>query len=284
MTRAERIQRVEPQHPTLPVSSQCTLLALPRSSVYYQGKPAVSDDDLALMRRLDAIHLQHPFLGSRRLRDRLERDGVLANRKRIQRLVRVMGIETLYPKRKTSTRGPGHRIYPYLLRGLAITRPNQVWCSDVTYIPMARGFCYLVAIMDWATRAVLSWRLATTMEADSCVEALEEALGRFGAPQIFNTDQGAQFTSEAFTSCLKAHTIDISMDGKGCWRDNVFVERLWRSVKYEEVYLKAYTSISEARASLAKYFDFYNHERRHQALDRQTPWEAYTTASWDLAA
>ena len=284
MTTAERLQRVEREHPVVPITRQCAWLGVPRSSVYYQGKPAVSDDDLALMRRLDTLHIQHPFLGSRRLRDRLERDGVLANRKRIQRLMRVMGIETLYPKRKTSAPGAGHRIYPYLLRGLAITRPNQVWCSDVTYIPMARGFCYLVAIMDWATRAVLSWRLATTMEADSCVEALEEALGRFGAPQIFNTDQGAQFTSEAFTDCLKAHTIDISMDGKGCWRDNVFVERLWRSVKYEEVYLKAYESLPEARASLAKYFDFYNHERPHQALDRRTPWEAYTTASWDLAA
>ena len=248
----------------VPITRQCAWLGVPRSSVYYQGKPAVSDDDLALMRRLDAIHLQHPFLGSRRLRDRLERDGVLANRKRIQRLMRVMGIETLYPKRKTSARGPGHRIYPYLLRGLAITRPNQVWCADTTYIPMARGFCYLVAIMDWATRAVLSWRLATTMEADSCVEALEEAIARYGAPQIFNTDQGAQFTSEAFTDCLKAHTIDISMDGKGCWRDNVFVERLWRSVKYEEVYLKAYTSIHEARASLAK----RNGRRRDRSRER----------------
>ena len=284
MTTAERLQRVEREHPVVPITRQCAWLGVPRSSVYYQGKPAVSEDDLALMKRLDTLHTQHPFLGSRRLRDRLVRDGVFVNRKRIQRLMRVMGIETLYPKRKTSARGPGHRIYPYLLRGLAITRPNQVWCADTTYIPMARGFCYLVAIMDWATRAVLSWRLATTLEADSCVEALEEALERFGAPQIFNTDQGSQFTSEAFTGVLKAHTIDISMDGKGCWRDNVFVERLWRSVKYEEVYLKAYESLPEARASLAKYFDFYNHERPHQALDRRTPWEAYTTGSWDRAA
>ena len=283
MTTAERLQRVEREHPVVPITRQCAWLGVPRSSVYYQGKPAVSDDDLALMKRLDALHTQHPFLGSRRLRDRLERDGVFVNRKHIQRLMRVMGIETLYPKRKTSARGPGHRIYVYLLRRLAVPRPNQVWCSDTTYIPMARGFCYLVAIMDWATRAVLSWRLATTLEADSCVEALEEALERFGAPQIFNTDQGSQFTSEAFTDVLKAHTIDISMDGKGCWRDNVFVERLWRSVKYEEVYLKAYESIPETRASLAKYFHFYNNERRHQALDRQTPWQAYT-ASWDLAA
>ena len=284
MTTAERLQRVEREHPVVPITRQCAWLGVPRSSVYYQGKPAVSEDDLALMKRLDTLHTQHPFLGSRRLRDRLVRDGVFVNRKRIQRLMRVMGIETLYPKRKTSARGPGHRIYPYLLRGLAITRPNQVWCADTTYIPMARGFCYLVAIMDWATRAVLSWRLATTLEADSCVEALEEAVARHGAPQIFNTDQGSQFTSEAFTGVLKAHTIDISMDGKGCWRDNVFVERLWRSVKYEEVYLKAYESLPEARASLAKYFDFYNHERPHQALDRRTPWEAYTPASWDLAA
>ncbi|RCN56212.1 IS3 family transposase [Acidiferrobacter thiooxydans] len=284
MTTAERLQRVERENPVVPIARQCAWLGVPRSSVYYQGKPAVSEEDLSLMKRLDALHLQHPFLGSRRLRDRLERDGVFVNRKRIQRLMQVMGIKTLYPRRKTSAPGPGHRIYPYLLRGMTITRPNQVWCADVTYIPMARGFCYLVAIMDWATRAVLSWRLATTLEADSCVEALEEALELYGAPQIFNTDQGAQFTSEAFTDVLKAHTIDISMDGKGCWRDNVFVERLWRSVKYEEVYLKAYASIPEARASLAKYFHFYNHERPHQALDRRTPWEAYTTASWDLAA
>ena len=209
MTTAERLQRVEREHPVVPITRQCAWLGVPRSSVYYQGKPAVSEDDLALMKRLDTLHTQHPFLGSRRLRDRLVRDGVFANRKRIQRLMRVMGIETLYPKRKTSARGPGHRIYPYLLRGLAITRPNQVWCADTTYIPMARGFCYLVAIMDWATRAVLSWRLATTLEADSCVEALEEAVARHGAPQIFNTDQGSQFTSGAITDCLKAHTIDI---------------------------------------------------------------------------
>ena len=235
MTTAERLQRVERENPVVPIARQCAWLGVPRSSVYYQGKPVVSEDDLALMKRLDALHLQHPFLGSRRLRDRLERDGVFVNRKRIQRLMQVMGIKTLYPRRKTSAPGPGHRIYPYLLRGMTITRPNQVWCADVTYIPMARGFCYLVAIMDWATRAVLAWRLATTLEADSCVEALEEALECYGASQIFNTDQGAQFTSEAFTDVLKGHTIDISMDGKGCWRDNVFVERLWRSVKYEEV-------------------------------------------------
>jgi putative transposase len=284
MTTAERLQRVERDNPVVPIARQCAWLGVPRSRVYYQGKPPVSDDDFALMRRLDEIHTEHPFLGSRRLRDRLEREGVFANRKRIRRLMRLMGLEALYPKRKTSIPGKGHRIYPYRLRGLAITRPNQVWCADLTYIPMARGFCYLVAIMDWATRAVLSWRLSTTMEPDFCVEALEEALARHGTPEIFNTDQGAQFTSEAFTDVLKAHGIDISMDGKGRWRDNVFVERLWRSVKYEEVYLKAYESIPEARTSLAKYFHFYNHERRHQALDRRTPWEAYTTGFQDLAA
>ena len=275
MTPAERIERVEPHHPTLPVTRQCELLAVARSTVYYPRKPLVSDDDLTLMRRLDEIHLQHPFLGSRRLRDALEQEGRFVNRKRIQRLMRLMGLEALYPQRKTSLPGKGHRIFPYLLRGLDITRPNHVWCTDVTYIPMRHGFCYLIAIMDWATRAVLSWRLSTTMEADFCVEALEEAIAHHGTPQIFNTDQGAQFTSEAFLGVLERQKIAISMDGKGRWRDNVFVERLWRSVKYEEVYLKAYESVPEARASLAKYFDFYNNERRHQALDRQTPWQAY---------
>ncbi len=257
-----------------PASANCSRWRGPRS---HPRRPLVSEDDLALMRRLDEIHIQRPFLGSRRLRDALEQEGLFVNRKRIQRLMRVMGLEALYPKRKTSTPGKGHRIFPYLLRGLDITRPNHVWCTDITYIPMRHGFCYLIAIMDWATRAVLSWRLSTTMEADFCVEALEEAIARYGAPEIFNTDQGAQFTSEAFLGVLERHRIAISMDGKGRWRDNVFVERLWRSVKYEEVYLKAYESVTEARVSLAKYFDFYNNERRHQALtDRQTPWQAYT--------
>lgn len=284
MTRAERLQRVERDNPDLPVRSQCKLLALPRSSVYYARKSVVSDDDLALMRRLDGLHLQYPFLGSRRLRDRLEADGIFVNRKRIQRLLRVMGIEALYPKRRTSIPDKAHKIYPYLLRGLTITRPNHVWCADVTYIPMQRGFCYLVAIMDWATRAVLSWRLSVTLEPHACVEALEEAIHRHGAPEIFNTDQGAQFTADAFTDVLKTHDVDISMDGKGRWRDNVFVERLWRSVKYEEVYLKAYASIPEARRSLAKYFHFYNHDRCHQALNRQTPWQAYTMVPLGQAA
>ena len=265
-----------------PASANCSRWRGPRS---HPRRPLVSEDDLALMRRLDEIHIQRPFLGSRRLRDALEQEGLFVNRKRIQRLMRVMGLEALYPKRKTSTPGKGHRIFPYLLRGLDITRPNHVWCTDITYIPMRHGFCYLIAIMDWATRAVLSWRLSTTMEADFCVEALEEAIARYGAPEIFNTDQGAQFTSEAFLGVLERHRIAISMDGKGRWRDNVFVERLWRSVKYEEVYLKAYESVTEARVSLAEYFDFYNNKRRHQALmDRQTPWQAYTWVSLGQAA
>ena len=230
------------------MTRQCELLAVARSTVYYPRKPLVSDDDLTLMRRLDEIHLQYPFLGSRRLRDALEQEGRFVNRKRIQRLMRLMGLEALYPQRKTSLPGKGHRIFPYLLQGLDITRPNHVWCTDVTYIPMRHGFCYLIAIMDWATRAVLSWQLSTTMEADFCVEALEEAIAHHGTPQIFNTDQGAQFTSEAFLGILERQKIAISMDGKGRWRDNVFVERLWRSVKYEEVYLKAYESVPEARA------------------------------------
>lgn len=284
MTPAERMQRVERDNPILPISTQCKLLALARSTVYYPRKSALSEDDLALMRRLDEIHLQHPFLGSRRLRDRLEADGTFVNRKRIQRLMRVMGLEALHPKRRTSIPDKAHKIYPYLLRGLAITRPNHVWCADVTYVPMQRGFCYLVAIMDWATRAVLSWRLSMTLEPHACVEALEEALARHGTPEIFNTDQGAQFTADAFTDVLKARHVDISMDGKGRWRDNVFVERLWRTVKYEEVYLKAYESIPQARASLANYFHFYNHERRHQALNRQTPWQAYTALPLGQAA
>lgn len=284
MTRAGRMQRVERDNPDLPVSTQCKLLALPRSTVYYARKPTVPDDGLTVMRRLDGLHLQHPFPGSRRLRDRLEAEGTFVNRKRIQRLMRVMGMEALHPKRKTSIPDKAHRIFPYLLRGLAITRPNQVWCSDVTYVPMQRGFCHLVAIMDWATRAVLSWRLSLTPEPHACVEALEEALERHGTPEIFNTDQGAQFTSEAFTSVLQAHNVAISMDGKGRWRDNVFVERLWRSVKYEEIHLKAYESVPEARASLANYFHFYNHERRHQALNRQTPWQAYTAVPPGQAA
>ena len=284
MTRAERLSRVERAAPALPITRQCELLALPRSGVYYEPASAVSDEDLRLIRLLDELHLKYPFMGSRRLRDELKKLGAIVNRKRIQRLMRLMGLEALYPRKRTSVPNLAHRVFPYLLRDLLIDRPNQVWATDITYIPMRRGFLYLVAIVDWASRAVLSWRLSTTMEADFCVEALNEAIARYGVPDIFNTDQGAQFTSEAFLSVLEQNRIRISMDGKGRWRDNVFVERLWRSIKYEEVYLKAYDTVHEARTGLAKYFDFYNHERGHQSLNRQTPWQVYTARTLAQAA
>lgn len=284
MTRAERLTRVERDTPALPVTRQCELLDLPRSSVYYTPEPLVSEEDLALMRTLDELHTRYPFMGSRRLVDECEKLGIFINRKRVQRLMRLMGLETLYPKPRTSLPGKAHRVFPYLLRDLTIEKPNHVWAADITYIPMRRGFLYLVAIVDWASRAVLSWRLSTTMEADFCVEALTEAIERHGKPEIFNTDQGVQFTSEAFLTVLEQHHIRISMDGKGRWRDNVFVERLWRSVKYEEVYLKAYETVPEARSALAKYFDFYNHERRHQSLNRQTPWQVYLARTLAEAA
>lgn len=258
----------------LPVTRQCQLVDVSRSSIYYQPT-LFSDDDQVLMRLIDEIHLKRPFLGTRRIRDELIDLGHQVNRKKVQRLMRLMGIKALYPKPSTSKRSKKHKIYPYLLRNLEIRRPNQVWATDITYIPMARGFLYLVAIMDWSSRKVLSYRVSNTMESDFCVEALEEALSRYGKPEIFNTDQGAQFTSEAFTGVLKSAEISISMDGKGCWVDNVFVERLWRSLKYEEVYLKAYENTREARASIGAYFEYYNTGRRHQGLDRQTPDEAY---------
>ena len=231
---------------TLPVVQQCQLLSLNRSTFYYQPK-SVSAADLKLMRRIDEMHLKRPFYGSRRICDWLQDEGHDINRKRVQRLMRQMGITALYPKKNTSQPGKGHKVYPYLLKGLKIDRPNQVWATDISYIPMARGFVYLVAIMDWHSRKVLAWRLSNTMDAEFCVDALEEAIERYGKPDIFNTDQGAQFTSEFFTGMLKNHDIRISMDGKGRWVDNVFVERLWRSVKYEEVYLHAYESVAEAR-------------------------------------
>lgn len=258
----------------LPLTKQCQLVEVSRSSSYYQPV-SVSDQDQALMRIIDEIHLKRPFLGSRRIRDELIDLGHQVNRKKVQRLMRLMEIHALYPKPSTSKRSKAHKIYPYLLRNLKITRSNQVWATDITYIPMARGFLYLVAIMDWSSRKVLSYRVSNTMESDFCVEALEEALSRYGKPTIFNTDQGSQFTSEAFIKVLKTAEISISMDGKGCWVDNVFVERLWRSLKYEEVYLKAYGSTREARAEIAVYFEYYNTARRHQGLDRQTPDEAY---------
>ena len=264
------IDRTDP----LPVKRQAEALGLSRSTVYYQPRP-VSESDLALMRRIDELHLEYPFAGARMLRDFLTREGVRIGRKHVSTLMRRMGIETLYRKPNTSKRHPAHAVHPYLLRGLSIDRPNQVWAMDITYIPMARGFVYLAAVVDWHTRRVLSWRLSITMTTDFCLEALEDAIHRHGKPEIFNTDQGSQFTSEAFTGLLKQHDIRISMDGKGCWRDNVFVERLWRSIKYEEVYLKAYDSVTHARESLGRYIRFYNSVRPHSSLDRRTPDEVY---------
>lgn len=258
----------------LPIVRQCQLLDIARSTVYYQPE-AVDDIDDELMKRIDAIHLAWPFLGSRRIGDALADEGLIVNRKRVQRLMRTMGLTALYPKPRTTKPAPGHRIHPYLLRDLTIDRPNQVWCADITYLPMARGFLYLVAVMDWHSRKVLSWRLSNTMDDDFCVEALEAAIAAYGKPAIFNTDQGSQFTGTAFTGVLKREAIQISMDGRGRWMDNVFIERLWRSVKYEEVYLKAYDNARQARAGLGAYFDFYNVTRRHQSLDRRTPDQVY---------
>ena len=258
----------------LPMARQARLLGLSRSSIYYEPV-GNSETDLALMAAIDRVHLELPFYGARRLRDELREKGFAVGRGHTSTLMRRMGMTALYPKRKLSLPHPGHKIYPYLLRGKDITRAGEVWCADVTYLPMARGFCYLVAVMDWASRRVLSWRLSNTLDASFCIQALEEALGRYDAPEIFNTDQGSQFTSEGFTSLLSFHGVAISMDGRGRWLDNVFIERLWRSVKYEEVYLKAYESVPEARKELAAYFDFYNMRRRHQGLENRTPDDVY---------
>jgi putative transposase len=261
---------VQREAPELSVRRQCELLHVSRSGLYYEPEPT-SPEELALMRRIDELHLKRPFYGSRKLADALRKEGREANRKRIQRLMRLMGLEAMAPKPKTSEPHPEHVAYPYLLRGLSICRVNQVWATDITYIPMRAGFVYLVAIMDWYSRRVLSWRLSNTLDSSFCVEALEEALARFGKPEIFNTDQGAQFTADAFTTPLRERGIAISMDGKGRCLDNVFVERLWRSLKYEEVYLHAYDSVPEARAGIGRYLAFYNDERPHQALGYQTP-------------
>jgi putative transposase len=258
----------------LSVVRQCQLLALSRSTTYYQPTP-VSAADLALMRRIDELHLDHPFAGARMLRDLLRREGHRIGRKRVRTMMARMGIDALYRKPPTSQRHPAHRVYPYLLRHLAITRSNQVWAADITDLPMARGFVYLFAVMDWASRRVLAWRLSNTLTTDFCLEAVQEALANYGAPSIFNTDQGCQFTSQEFTGLLKDHGIQISMDGTGCWRDNVFVERLWRSVKYEEVYLRAYDSISAAHQGVERYLRFYNQTRPHRALDGKTPEQVY---------
>ena len=260
----------------LPLTQQCQMLSLSRSSLYYQGMP-VSAKDLELMRIMDGIHLKYPFYGSRRIRDELRDSGYDIGRGHVSTLMRKMGIEALYQKPRLSKPHPGHKIYPYLLRGVDITRANHVWAADITYIPMARGFCYLVAIMDWASRRVLAWKLSNTLDASFCLDTLEEAIYRFGVPEIFNTDQGSQFTSDDFIEMLSSRGISISMDGRGRWIDNVFVERLWRSVKYEDVYLKAYASIAAARQGLGMYFDFYNRLRRNQSLDNKTPDEVYWT-------
>ena len=258
----------------VPVSRQAELLELSRSSVYYAPRP-LPERDLMLMRRIDELHLELPFFGSRKLADALQREGHKVGRRHVATLMRRMGIEAIYRKPRTSIPARGATIYPYLLGNLAIERLGQVWASDITYLPMAHGFMYLVAILDVYSRKVLAWRLSNTMTADFCVEALEEALARFGAPEIFNTDQGSQFTGDDWTKVLKDAGIAISMDGKGRWIDNVFIERLWRSVKYEEVYLHAYRNGTEARAGLTRYFSFYNARRSHQTLDYRTPDEVY---------
>lgn len=270
---SERKVMITAKHP-LAITRQCHLLAIPRSSAYTR-RSRVSAADLKVMRELDALYLRWPFYGSRRLRVELQHLGYRVNRKRVQRLMGQMGLRVIYPKPRTSQAGKGHKIYPYLLNGLSIDRANQVWASDICYIPMAKGFMYLTVIMDWYSRRVLAWRVSNTLDTEACVEALQEALRCYGTPEIFNTDQGAQYTSEAFTAVLKAHGVQISMDGKGRWVDNVFVERLWRSVKYEDVYLRAYETPAMLRAGLTRYFQFYNTERRHQTLNRQTPDAVY---------
>ena len=268
---------------TLPLSRQAEELGISRGSLYYQPQP-VSAADLALMRRVDELHLEFPFAGSRMLRDLLVAEGFTVGRLHVSTLMKRMGIEALYRRPNTSKPAPGHQVYPYLLRKLPITRPNQVWAMDITYSPMARGFVYLAAVVDWFNRRVLAWRLSITLEAAFCIGALEAALARYGRPEIFNTDQGSQFTSHDFTSVLLKNEIAISMDGKGAWRDNVFVEPLWRSIKYEEVYLRAYDSVAEARTSIGRYLTFYNGRRPHSSLDRRTPDQAYLIPLPQLAA
>ncbi len=258
----------------LPIRRQGELLEVSRSNVYYLPRPA-SETDLAVMRRIDELHLNYPFAGARMLRDMLNRESIPIGRKHVSTLMGKMGIAAIYRKRNTSAPHPKHPVYPYLLKNLTIDRPNHVWATDITYIPMKRGFVYLVAILDWATRKVLAHRVSISMTTDFCIEALEEAIARYGTPEIFNTDQGSQFTSADFTKVLTDNGIKISMDGKGRWVDNVFVERLWRSVKYEHVYLHAYESVTEAREQLAGYFEFYNEQRPHSSLGARTPDAAY---------
>ena len=274
MNQVARLSLVDRAAAEFSVVTQCRLLKVARSSLYWRPA-AVSEDDLRLMRRIDELYLATPFYGARRMVAVLLRDGWTVNRKRVRRLMRIMRIEAIYQRPNTSRRHPDHIVYPYLLRGLAIDRPNQVWCADITYIPMAKGFVYLIAVMDWFSRRVLAWRLSTGMETGFCVEALREALDRYGSPEIFNTDQGVQFTSEAFTGVLASSGIRISMDGKGRYLDNIFIERLWRSLKYEDIYIKAYASVAEARRGIGDWLGFYNDERPHQALGYRTPREAF---------
>ncbi len=271
MSRERRREMVDRRHPALSTVRQCALLSISRSSLNYRRK-GTCPEDLAVMKAIDQQYLSTPFYGSRRMRVWLGRQGHTVNRKRVQRLMRTMGLRAIYRRPRTSKPGPGHKVYPYLLGNVAITRPNRVWTADITYIPMAKGFLYLVAIMDWYSRYVVAWRLSNTLDADFCVEALEEALGK-ETPEVFNTDQGSQFTGEGFTGLLEQHGVRISMDGKGRYSDNIFIERLWRTVKYEEVYLKAYSGGREAKAGLDAYFNFYNNQRPHQALGYRTPAE-----------
>ena len=267
---------VDHRHPSLSIVRQCRLLDIGRSGLYYQPK-GISEEDVNLMKLIDRQYLATPFYGARKIAAWLKSQGYLVNRKRVRRLMRMMGIKAIYRRPRTSKPAPGHKIYPYLLGGLRITRSNQEWAADITYIPMARGFLYVVAIIDWYSRYVLSWRLSNTLDADFCVEALQEAL-RKGRPEILNTDQGAQFTSEAFTGLLQQHEVRISMDGKGRYSDNLLIERLWRTVKYEEVYLKAYQDGRDARVSIGDYFRFFNNDRPHQALGYRTPAEVFKVA------
>jgi putative transposase len=274
MSRAERRTLIDREAPALPVSHQCRLLSVSRASVYRQ--PAeISQEDCTIMALIDQQYLARPYYGSRRMAAWLATQGHVVNRKRVQRLMRLAGLVAIYQRPNTSKPAQAHKIYPYLLGGISIERVNQVWCADVTYIPMAKGFLYLVVIMDWVSRAVLAWRLSNTLGAEFCVEALEEALARHSQPEIFNTDQGSQFTSDDFTGTLQNHAITISMDGKGRYMDNIFVERLWRSLKYEEVYLKAYASVAEAKAGIGSWLSFYNEQRQHQSLGYRTPRQAY---------
>jgi putative transposase len=275
MSVSEKRSCIDPAHQQLSVSRQCELITLPRSSYYRPGLQGESADNLELMRLIDEEYMRHPFYGARKIRDWLINQGHDVNRKRVQRLMRLMGIASIAPKPNTSKGNIAHKKYPYLLRGLDINHSDQVWCADITYIRMPGGFVYLTAVMDWHSRFVLSWEVSVTMDNDFCVSALQSAIRRYGKPEIFNTDQGVQYTGKAFTSVLKENDIRISMDGKGRWMDNVFIERLWRSVKYEEIYIKEYNSVTELVQSLKQYFNFYNFERTHQALDGKTPAELY---------